>query len=667
MTFTQYLDGYVYLPNRPMKRFIQTLFILFVSAISFAQNPTYQQKLYYTCKIYGFVKYFHSQVSTCQVNWDSVLISRLPAIKNAVTKNDFNNALDTLLNAAGPMTIVPGVLPDTIAPALKRNRNFGWINDPIFRSDVKVILDTIKNNFRPHGECWVSNNYYTTSYYGWLIFPKDNPMSNTDFGVNFPDEWHRILVISDFWNVMNYFNPNNYIQDKPWDSTLFNNIKAVAAAANYDRFYTTFKKMTSAANDAHVEGFTWSTHQYIPGYYCPQIVLRYISNKYIVVKSAIPGIVKGDAILSVDYMTPTQMEDSLRPYLSSGNISVFRRFMCEYLFAGQWNTTVAIKYMDSLGVSHSQSPNRPTYVEASWFTTYYPNDTLANVHWKTLGCGIGYVNMGQLQSGEENSMYASLKNTPAIIFDLRNYPNGTLYQIASLMYPQPICFAKDIEPDTSYPGTFQLYPDYAGVYGNTSPYLGKVIILINQETQSQAEFTSMVLSAMPNSVKVGSQTAGADGNVSYFNLSTDISTGFTNLGIFYPNGDSTQRIGIVPDSVVYPTQVGIRHGRDEVLEKALQIANCALLVTEYEKAGPELLLYPNPADNLVHLEARQLGTNTINLSLVDLSGREIKNEEVSCSNGSISIEMDIHSLSSGMYFLQIKAEGLLLSRKIIKR
>lgn len=42
------------------------------------------------------------------------------------------------------------------------------------------------------------------------------------------------------------------------------------------------------------------------------------------------------------------------------------------------------------------------------------------------------------------------------------------------------------------------------------------------------------------------------------------------LGVFYPDGSPTQRIGIVPDVVVSPTIEGIRSGRDEVLEAALR-------------------------------------------------------------------------------------------------
>jgi len=88
-----------------MKRCTLILSFLVVCTFSFAQTPTLQQKLYYTCKVWGFVKYFHSNVSTCGVNWDSVLVSVLPSIESAATSGAFNDALDTMLAAAGPMAL----------------------------------------------------------------------------------------------------------------------------------------------------------------------------------------------------------------------------------------------------------------------------------------------------------------------------------------------------------------------------------------------------------------------------------------------------------------------------------------------------------------------------------------------------------------------------------
>ena len=47
-------------------------------------------------------------------------------------------------------------------------------------------------------------------------------------------------------------------------------------------------------------------------------------------------------------------------------------------------------------------------------------------------------------------------------------------------------------------------------------------------------------------------------------------TGFSGIGVFYPDKHPTQGLGIVPDIEVRPTIAGLREGRDEVLEEALR-------------------------------------------------------------------------------------------------
>ena len=45
------------------------------------------------------------------------------------------------------------------------------------------------------------------------------------------------------------------------------------------------------------------------------------------------------------------------------------------------------------------------------------------------------------------------------------------------------------------------------------------------------------------------------------------------IGVYYPDGRETQRIGIVPDIVIKPTIKGIAAGRDQLIEKAVEIIN----------------------------------------------------------------------------------------------
>lgn len=71
---------------------------------------------------------------------------------------------------------------------------------------------------------------------------------------------------------------------------------------------------------------------------------------------------------------------------------------------------------------------------------------------------------------------------------------------------------------------------------------------------------------------MGSTTAGADGNVSPFPLPGAARAMISGIGVFYPDGTPTQRVGITPVLEVTPTLEGIREGRDEVLEAGVSRA-----------------------------------------------------------------------------------------------
>jgi C-terminal processing protease CtpA/Prc len=83
----------------------------------------------------------------------------------------------------------------------------------------------------------------------------------------------------------------------------------------------------------------------------------------------------------------------------------------------------------------------------------------------------------------------------------------------------------------------------------------------------------MALQTAPNVISIGSQTAGADGDVSIITFPGNYKTYMTGIGVFYPDGRETQRVGIIPDIEVKPTIEGLKLKRDEVLEKAIEILN----------------------------------------------------------------------------------------------
>lgn len=70
---------------------------------------------------------------------------------------------------------------------------------------------------------------------------------------------------------------------------------------------------------------------------------------------------------------------------------------------------------------------------------------------------------------------------------------------------------------------------------------------------------------------IGSQTAGAIGNVSFVILPGGFETYISTSGVYYIDGRETHRVGITPDVEVKPTIESIKSKRDELLEKALDI------------------------------------------------------------------------------------------------
>ena len=158
-----------------------------------------------------------------------------------------------------------------------------------------------------------------------------------------------------------------------------------------------------------------------------------------------------------------------------------------------------------------------------------------------------------------------------IIIDIRNYPKGVLYELSRYLQPKPTDFVKIFAPNIVRPGQFIWTETIQTGINNDDYYRGKVVLIVNEQTQSHAEFTAMCLQASPNITTVGSTTAGTDGNVSYVFLPGGIRTYFTGIGIVYPDGTHTQRIGIKIDTIVKPLIKDVQDNYDRLLDIAIKI------------------------------------------------------------------------------------------------
>ncbi|TAL67759.1 MAG: T9SS type A sorting domain-containing protein [Bacteroidetes bacterium] len=625
-----------------MKKLLVTLLLFVILSITnvFSQvNPDNTQKMYYLCKVWGFLKYFHSEVAKGTKNWDSVLIKTIPFAENAVSEAEFTSVLLNMISKAGPMA-VPTTPPPEIEDSLKINLDLSWFNDVILSAEVKAELDTVMSRFREH------DNYYIKPYPG-----AGNPLLTTDTAFTglprYPNKEIRLDALFRYWNIINYFYPYKYQMDRNWDSTLTRMIPVFINATGELEYDLAILELATYINDSHAfvigNGLRiWDGTNY------PPFTISFIENETVITKlhdnSTTARI--GDIIRKIDGVEIQVFRDSLRKYTIGSNEAAINRNINSSLLAGEYGfARMTVENTDSTRDVNFTRNDAP-YIDSTQIWRIIENTN------------IGYVDMGRLIPDSVASMFKDLWNTRAIIFDIRNYPQNTIFTIIDYLTATPIEFVKFTSPYISYPGVLTAFKITLG--GETPQpelYKGDITILFNEEAQSHSEYTCMIFDYFDKTYKIGSQTAGADGNVSFMYLPGIITAYFTGLGVFYPDGRETQRVGIIPDMEVKPTINGIREGRDEVLDAAIK--RITDVGDENEVKVRSLQINPNPAcenstikyylekNTYVQLEL----CNSIGNIVSEIVSNEFQNEGVH------QLSLNTANIYSGMYYLILRTNS----------
>jgi len=183
---------------------------------------------------------------------------------------------------------------------------------------------------------------------------------------------------------------------------------------------------------------------------------------------------------------------------------------------------------------------------------------------------IGYVYPARYSNKDLPAIKKMFAETKGIIVDMRCYPSDFMpFTFGEFIKQGDAPFVKFTQGSVEAPGYFHFGP-LLNIKGG-GPYKGKVVVIVNEKAQSQAEYTTMAFQSSPNVTVIGSTTAGADGNVSSIILPGGIQTAISGIGVIYPDGTESQRVGVKIDKVVKPTIAGVKAGRDELLEEAVRV------------------------------------------------------------------------------------------------
>lgn len=526
--------------------------------IASERNLSQTEKLSATAKVWGFLKYYHPQVAKGKFNWDEQLFAVLEEVEDANTPKELSDVLSKWIDNLGEVEKCNSCLMPSTREVFSKNFDLSWLDSDIFSKELSKKLKFIENN-RVQGDQY----YIAAGQVGNVVV--QNEQEYDDF--TWEEKELRLLTLFRYWNQVEYFFPYKYQMDRDWDESLETLLPVFLDAGNEQEFHLAMLKLAASLDDSHAWLITNHTNGHY-GFYWAPVKLKMIDGKAVVTGmhdfslAAKDDWRPGDILTAVAGVSVSQLISEEFKYMYGSNLPAKYRDLEIPLLNGSTNS-VEVEYLRD-GKLQAKKVNR--YLKSE-FSKEKPEEPT----WKILDGNIGYVNMGILENKEVKKMMKELDATKAIIFDIRNYPKGTLYNIAERINTEDRPFVKFTVPDLSYPGKFNWEGPLSAGKKNPKAYKGKVILLVNEDTQSHAEFTAMALQTAPDVTIVGSQTSGADGNVSDISFLGKFRTYMTGIGVFYPDGRETQRIGIVPDIEVKPSIEGVKQERDEVLEKALEV------------------------------------------------------------------------------------------------
>jgi hypothetical protein len=517
-------------------------------------------------KVWGFLKHHHPRVTAAQVHWDYELFRILPPVLKARDRAAAAALLEKWVDGLGaPPACGPcAELPDS-AQMLPR---LEWIRDRArLGNDLTTRLQRIHRNRDADGD----------QHYVALVDGVGNP----DFANEqsypdrpYPDAGYRLLALYRFWNIVEYWFPYRDLIREDWDGVLAEFIPRLMDAGDQDAYRLTLIALIARVHDGHAN--LWGSLEARPprGDCQLPVVIRFVEGQAVVAGYSnatlgpATGLQIGDAILALDGKPVEQLTAEWEPYYAASNRAAQLRDMARALTAGDCGPCrVTAERLDArLELTTDRVARKE--VDALAGTRHdLPGETF-----RFLADDVAYLKLSSVAADSVADYVRRAAGAKCLVIDIRNYPReSVVFALGQHLVEQRTEFARFTRGDLTNPGAF-LWTRPIALEPAEPRYAGSVVLLVDEVSQSHAEYTAMALRAAPRALVVGSTTAGADGNISYIPLPGGVRGAISGLGVFYPDRTPTQQVGIVPDLVVHPTIAGTRAGRDEVLEAAVRRA-----------------------------------------------------------------------------------------------
>jgi hypothetical protein len=366
------------------------------------------------------------------------------------------------------------------------------------------------------------------------------------------------------WNVFQHFYPYFDVTKVNWEEELEKALKKTYNDRSRVDFLFTLQTLTAALKDGHI---------WVSGggqkLYTPAIKWEFIENQLTITKICDEklNLKVGDIVTKIDGLPSKMYFEIINSRISAATEGWLNHRANTMSLSGVENSKMHITINDSIielvRNVEMNSAKCDNSISAS------------NIVHKNVGDNIMYLNMELISMHTIDSLLPQLKQAKAIICDLRGYPNSN-HDFISYLLDKNDTNKWMFVPHIIYPDHENIvgYEKYGWDLKSKKPHLSaKIIFIIDGHAISYAESYLGFIEGYNLATLVGQPSAGTNGNMNSFLLPAGYRISFTGMKVLKHNGSRLHGIGIVPNILVSKTIKGVAEGRDEFLEKAIDIAN----------------------------------------------------------------------------------------------
>lgn len=387
-----------------------------------------------------------------------------------------------------------------------------------------------------------------------------------------PDLPHRMLALARLWSIIDRFYPYKHLISD-WDAALRTMIPVFEDANGAKAYAAAVMEAVALVEDGHSGAFGHPAAMSVfGGTHVPPVQLRVVEGQYVVTHTTSDAIKIGDVVTAIDGKPLRDRIAELRKYLTASTEVARTQRLLNASMRGEKDSEAVIT------VRNDDGSTREVRLKRDQPSVPQPQKT--EPVYRVLDGNIGYADLTRLNVSDVDAMFDALKDTKAILFDMRGYPRGTAWAIAPRINTNKAKYAASFRrvqvaatsSEEMRSGFFFDQP-LPPLPEGESLYTRPTAMLIDHRAISQSEHSGLFYEAANDTTFIGTPTAGANGDVTTFPLPGGFTVNFTGHDVRHIDGRQLQRVGLEPHIRVEPTIRGIREGKDEVLERAIAWAH----------------------------------------------------------------------------------------------